>query len=100
VRLLQEEIDFIRRMHTLSAQLTAQVDFSAYAAFRSVDRYDEGSITTSNLQDFFRQFGNYLVEQEIFAIIRRIDTDGDARLCFEEFADFFCSQVSRETALH
>eukprot|EP00353_Schmidingerella_taraikaensis_P004917 CAMPEP_0185579734 /NCGR_PEP_ID=MMETSP0434-20130131/15382_1 /TAXON_ID=626734 ORGANISM="Favella taraikaensis, Strain Fe Narragansett Bay" /NCGR_SAMPLE_ID=MMETSP0434 /ASSEMBLY_ACC=CAM_ASM_000379 /LENGTH=49 /DNA_ID=CAMNT_0028197823 /DNA_START=554 /DNA_END=703 /DNA_ORIENTATION=+ len=48
----------------------------------------------NNLQDFFRGFGNYLVEQEVFAIVRRIDTDGDARLSFEEFADFFSTQVN------
>lgn len=48
----------------------------------------------ANLQDFFRGFGNYLVEQEVFAIIRRIDTDGDARLSFEEFADFLTIQVN------
>jgi len=53
----------------------------------------------ANLQDFFRQFGTYLVEQEVFAIIRRIDTDGDARLSFEEFADFFKTQVNENTEL-
>jgi hypothetical protein len=36
----------------------------------------------------------------VFAIIRRIDTDGDAKIGFGEFADFFCSQVNKETPLH
>lgn len=84
----------------MTAALTSRVDYSPFAAFRTVDRYDEGTITIENLQDFFRSFGNYLIEAEIFAIIRRIDTDGDARLCFDEFADFFTSQVNVETALH
>jgi Ca2+-binding EF-hand superfamily protein len=53
-----------------------------------VDRYEEGRITKDILIDFFRQFGNYLSEEEVYAIIRRIDTDGDARIGFPEWADF------------
>ena len=64
-------------------------DYSIYAAFRTIDRYSEGNINMANLQEFFRAFGNYLVETELFAIVRRIDTDGDGRINFEEFADFF-----------
>ena len=30
-----------------------------------------------------------MVEQETFAIIRRVDTDGDGVLTFDEFQDFF-----------
>jgi hypothetical protein len=35
----------------------------------------------------------------VFAVIRRIDTDGDARLSFEEFADFFKTQVNENAEL-
>ena len=35
----------------------------------------------------------------MFAVIRRIDTDGDARLSFEEFADFFKTQVNENAEL-
>mmetsp|Transcript_28568 Transcript_28568/g.35341 ORF Transcript_28568/g.35341 Transcript_28568/m.35341 type:complete len:98 (-) Transcript_28568:1261-1554(-) len=94
VRLLQHEVDFIRRMNALVRDLNSRPDYSPYAAFRTIDRHNEGSINMNNLQDFFRGFGNYLVEQEVFAIVRRIDTDGDARLSFEEFADFFSTQVN------
>ena len=94
VRLLQHEVGFIQRMNSLVKDLTGRPDFSAFAAFRTIDRHNEGCINIANLQDFFRGFGNYLVEQEVFAIIRRIDTDGDAKLSFEEFADFFGVQVN------
>lgn len=53
----------------------------------------------ANLQDWFRQFGNYLTEQEVFAVIRRIDTDGDAKLSFEDFSEFFHGQVDGEAPL-
>ena len=94
VRLLKHEIDFIKRMNQLTRDMESRPDYSAFAAFRTIDRYNEGSITVANLQDFFRQFGNYLVETEVFAVIRRIDTDGDAKLSFEDFADFFRTQVN------
>lgn len=81
-------------MNALIKDLNKRPDFSTYAAFRTIDRHNEGCINMANLQDFFRGFGNYLVEQEVFAIIRRIDTDGDARLSFEEFADFLTIQVN------
>jgi Ca2+-binding EF-hand superfamily protein len=78
----------IFRIETLLRDLQRCPDFSAHAAFRAVDRYEEGRITKDILIDFFRQFGNYLSEEEVYAIIRRIDTDGDARIGFPEWADF------------
>jgi len=86
-------------MNHFTREISFQPDYSAYASYRTIDRHEEGSINVANLQDFFRQFGTYLVEQEVFAIIRRIDTDGDARLSFEEFADFFKTQVNENTEL-
>lgn len=99
VTLLRHEIDFIVRMNRFVRELSCRPDYSAYAAFRTIDRYEEGAINVANLQDWFRQFGNYLSEQEVFAIIRRIDTDGDAKLSFEEFAEFFKSSVNAEAPL-
>ena len=69
----------------LTGDLERRPDYSPYSAFRTVDRYQDGNINTNNLQHFFRQFGNYMVEQETFAIIRRVDTDGDGVLTFDEF---------------
>ena len=86
-------------MNSLIDGLEKRPDFTTFAAYRTIDRYQEGHINISNLQEFFRAFGNYLVETEVFAIIRRVDTDGDARLSYEEFADFFRTQANRETPL-
>ena len=41
-----------------------------------------------------------MIDREVFAIIRRIDTDGDAKISYGEFADFLGSQVNRETPMH
>ena len=44
-------------------------------------------------------FGCFPSEQELRAVVRRIDTDGDGRLSFDEFSDFFVTQVNEEAAL-
>ena len=58
------------------------------SAFRSVDRYNSGKITTVNLGAFLRSLGHYASEMELLAIIRRLDTDGDCEVDFTEFAEF------------
>lgn len=63
-------------------------DYSNYAAFRAIDRYNDGKIDSYNLQGFFKNNGVYVSEREILSIIRRIDTDGDAKLSYDEFAEF------------
>ena len=92
--LLRHEIDLIKRVEGLVRDLQCSPDFTTHAAYRAVDRYEEGKITKENLTDFFRQFGNYLSEAEVFAIIRRMDTDGDAKVSYEEFADYLVNQVN------
>lgn len=49
VKLIQHELTFISRMNTLVKSLEARPDYTTYAAFRTIDRYQEGSINISNL---------------------------------------------------
>jgi len=41
-----------------------------------------------NVGSFLRQNGHYASEMELLAIIRRMDTDGDAILVYSEWAEF------------
>lgn len=45
-------------------------------------------ITSVNLGAFLRQNGHFASEMELLAIVRRIDTDGNATIDFTEFAEF------------
>ena len=85
---IEKEIDFQRRLESLKRELEAQYDYSPYAAFRSVDRYNSGRCDQVNVGSFLRQNGHYASEMELLAIVRRIDTDGDAVLLYSEWADF------------
>jgi len=88
VDLMERELDLHRKQETLKGDLEVRYDYSTYAAFRCIDKYSEGYINTFNLGAFLKNNGYYATEKELLAIIRRIDTDGDAKLSYAEFADF------------
>lgn len=85
---IEKEVDFQRRLEALKRELECQYDYSPYAAFRSVDRYNSGRVDVVNLSSFLRQCGHYAGDHELMSIIRRIDTDGDQVLLYSEWADF------------
>ncbi len=85
---IEKEIDLQRRLDVLKRELETRYDYSTLAAYRSVDKYNDGRIDTHNLGSFLRSTGHYASERELLAIVRRIDTDGDARLSYAEFSDF------------
>jgi Ca2+-binding EF-hand superfamily protein len=85
---IEKEIDLQRRLEILKRELEVQYDYSPFAAFRSVDRYNSGRLDTVNTGAFLRQNGHYASEMELLAIIRRVDTDGDACITYSEFAEF------------
>jgi len=69
-------------------------DFSVYDAFRTIDRHNEQAINERNLNEFFKSQGIQLIQQEVFAIIRRISTHCDARISLEEFATFLGEPIN------
>ena len=75
----------------MKRDLEIRYDYSTLSAYRAVDRYNDGRIDTFNLGSFLRGCGHYATETELLAIVRRIDTDGDARLSYSEFAEFLRS---------
>ena len=90
--ILEKEVDLMRRLDTLRRDLEIRFDYSTLACYRSIDRYNDGRINTFNLGTFLRNVGHYASETELLAIVRRIDTDGDANLSYAEFCDFVRSQ--------
>jgi hypothetical protein len=86
--ILEHELSIFRKLESLKKDLSYRFDYSAYSAFRSIDSYNDGSIDAYNLGSFLKQNGHYASEKELLCIIRRIDTDGDAKLSYEEFSEF------------
>jgi len=85
---IELEIQLQRRLEGIKADLDRNYDYNAYAAFAALDRNRNGSINSFEVGSFLRQNGHYASEMELVAIIRRIDTDGDATVNTAEFAAF------------
>lgn len=82
----------MRRIEIARESLMRRYDFGVYAAFRSVDRYNDGFIDAINLSQFLRTHYHFLTERELLQLIRRIDTDGDAKISYTEFSEFMRSE--------
>lgn len=91
VDIIEKEIDLQRRLDILKRDVEVRYDYSVLAAYRSIDKYNDGRIDTFNLGSFLRSCGHYAADRELLSIVRRIDTDGDARLSYAEFSEFLRS---------
>lgn len=85
---ITKEVELARRLSVLKRDLEVSLDYSTMAAFRSVDKFNSGVITTVNLGAFMRDHGHFASETELLAIVRRLDTDGDASINYSEWTEF------------
>lgn len=88
LEVIDNELTLLRLQDKLRNECEVRYDYNLGAAFRSVDKYNDGRIDAFNLGAFLRSQGHYASEKELLSIIRRVDTDGDARLSFAEFSEF------------
>jgi len=88
---IAEEIRLLRKIECLKSDLTSRYDFTNYACFRSLDIINDSYIKPNDLRQFYRNSYQYPTEREILAIIRRLDTDGDCKIGFNEFSEFIRS---------
>ena len=60
-------------------------DFSFKKAFSAIDDWNYGYCDQQNLKRFLRNMGHVATKQELIAVLRRYDIDGDAKINFKEF---------------
>lgn len=60
-------------------------EFHFDRAFNSIDDWNYGFVDRKNLKSFLRKHGHVSTNEEVMAIIRRMDLDADARLSKDEF---------------
>jgi Ca2+-binding EF-hand superfamily protein len=78
----------MNKVNTHKEDLHRRYDYGAYTSFKTVDRLNDGYLTLENLSKFTKYHSYYYTDRDILAIIRRIDTDGDAKISYAEFSDF------------
>jgi Ca2+-binding EF-hand superfamily protein len=86
-RLLEKELSLQRRLELSKKDLALRHDFSVISAFSLLDYPSTSLITRDKINDFLRRNGKIVFEDDIDAILRRMDIDGDERLSFSEFSD-------------
>jgi len=87
-RVIEQEVELSRRLSSLKKDLEVQLDYSTLASFNSIDRLSLGRIDSSNLDSFLRSQGHSASQDELVAIIRRLDSSGDATVSYSELSEF------------
>ena len=84
-QLLFKEARLHLKADIMKRNLENQYDFNILKAFRAVDDWSYSYIDQNNLKRFLRNTGHISTKQELIAILRRFDMDGDAKINFKEF---------------
>lgn len=68
-------------------------DFNMQGMFREIDDWSYKYVDIKNMKRFLIKNSVYPNDGILKAIVRRLDTDGDARLSFKEFTDAVTPQT-------
>ena len=87
VQLFEREINYHVRLEKIKRELSIRYDWSARAAFETIDSLRDYTLNHRNIQTFLRLNGFVATDSEVIAIIRRLDSDGDNRVMLDEFTE-------------
>lgn len=87
-KIIEQEIDLIRQLEHIKAVLQREPGFNSFAIFREIDVDGDGQINKEEVADFLKETGYEANESECLAIVRRMDTNGNWHVSYEEFIDF------------
>jgi hypothetical protein len=81
------EIAFNRVTEEMKQQLESNKSFDCSRAYYSIDDWNFGYIDRRNMKIFFKKHGYIASNEDVIAILRRMDLDADARLTKQEFIE-------------
>lgn len=81
------EITLFRACEERRNLLVRRHDFSTYASFRTLDLLNEGEVNMNNLRSFLRSNGQFPSDEEVIAIIRRLDCDADGKVSYSDLSE-------------
>lgn len=85
--LFEKELAYHREISIIKSDLYNSPDFTIEAAFREVDDEGLNFIDHTSVDNFLRRYGFAPTEEELTAIIRRIDVSADASASYAEFEE-------------
>ena len=74
-RLLYKEIQAYSAIEDIRQELWLRRDFSLLDSFDAIDRYRDGYVTEYSLKTFLSRNGHYITDEDVLAIMRRLDHD-------------------------
>jgi len=84
-KVIDREISFYLNLEYQKTALKNRFDYTPTAAFAAIDQFNSGRIDYDNLKSFFRGQAIFPNDDEIIAILRRLDKDDDGLIHFDEF---------------
>lgn len=93
-RLLEREVLYHREVEALRRDLAARYDYSMLSGFQAIDTSGSSYIDRISLRRFINRAGLTVYDEDLDAIYRRCDTDGDERLSYTEFVDSLTPRYS------
>jgi len=84
---LFREISFYTVLDSYKKTLYTNPGFSYYEAFRSLDIGHIGRLSLSSFRDFLKTQDVFAADEDLKALMRRLDKDNDGFVSFEEFVE-------------
>ncbi len=81
------EIAFNRVTEEMKQVMESSKAFDYNKAYQSIDDWNYGYVDKRNLKMFLKKHGHIATNEDVVAIIRRMDLDADARLTKAEFIE-------------
>lgn len=81
----EREINFHIKLEMLKSSLLKSPDWNMKAAFNLIDSQRQGEISHFNLYGFLNQHDYDPSDEELIAMVRRIEGSGNGKLDFNEF---------------
>ena len=92
--LFKREIDLLRIKNALLEDLQSVSELTPLELFKLLDKHDALYINYLGIRDFLYSHGHYATDDELIAIIRRIDTDNDSYIDYKDFVQFITINVA------
>lgn len=75
VDFFEREINLHLKLETMKLHLMSRHDWNTQVAFQMCDCHSEGTLSHKSLQTFLKLNGHFASDEEIIAIVRRLDAD-------------------------
>lgn len=85
----EQEVSLHVKLDQLKTDLHGRFDWNIHSVFNVLDQTHEGFLNYRNIQLFLRSQSFFATDEELIAIVRRLDADADQRVSYQEFCEAF-----------